>query len=522
MWDIKSTDNSMKHLAHVAEAKAVRDKIQALEKEGNHLASKHSDRADEIRGSVEKLRAQWNELQQLADKRTKLLDEAIAEHQFDENLKELEVWVSESVKRMDGQAPESVSDAEALLELHQERKAEIDGRQKAIVSLQKEAEHIPEKKKKVEQLSETLAGAWHQRKSRLTQAHQLQLLKEQARQTEDWLAAKEAILNNDDLGENLDAVEALIRKHQEFAKLLDSQLGRVEELEKFASTVLSEQGETDEQRDVQARLNAVFARRDRLKESCAHRGQMLEQSKQLHQFLRNLYHEREWIALKMQIAHDQNYRDLSNLQSKIHAHAAFESELAANKRRIDDVANHGEELAENNHYASNEIASYVEELENQWRELQSAAKLRRSRLQEAYQARVYLRGLDDFTAWLDEAESQLLSGDHGKDLASASALLKRHARLEQQVASKADTASQLADNASQLADSEHFMAEEILQRAAAAVNSALLKRHARLEQQVASKADTASQLADNASQLADSEHFMAEEILQRAAAAVNR
>ncbi|KAJ2939965.1 hypothetical protein O0L34_g6671 [Tuta absoluta] len=29
-----------KHLAHVAEAKAVRDKIQALEKEGNHLASK--------------------------------------------------------------------------------------------------------------------------------------------------------------------------------------------------------------------------------------------------------------------------------------------------------------------------------------------------------------------------------------------------------------------------------------------------------------------------------------------------
>lgn len=36
------------------------------------------------------------------------------------------------------------------------------------------------------------------------QAHQLQLLKEQARQTEDWLASKEAFLNNDDLGENID------------------------------------------------------------------------------------------------------------------------------------------------------------------------------------------------------------------------------------------------------------------------------------------------------------------------------
>lgn len=38
------------------------------------------------------------------------------------------------------------------------------------------------------------------------------------------------------------------------------------------------------------------------------------------------------------------FRELSNLQSKIQKHAAFESELAANKGRIDDVANHGEGL----------------------------------------------------------------------------------------------------------------------------------------------------------------------------------
>jgi hypothetical protein len=36
------------------------------------------------------------------------------------------------------------------------------------------------------------------------QAHQLAVLKEKARETEDWLAAREALLTNDDLGDDID------------------------------------------------------------------------------------------------------------------------------------------------------------------------------------------------------------------------------------------------------------------------------------------------------------------------------
>ncbi|XP_059044966.1 spectrin alpha chain, non-erythrocytic 1 [Achroia grisella] len=474
-----------RHEARVAEAQAVRDKIRALHAEGQALARSHPEHAEHIDKSLKGLQDGWDKLQQLAAQRTALLDEAIAEHKFDDSLKELEVWVSETVKRMDeSEPPESVADAEALLETHHERKAEIDGRQKAIASLQKEAPiaQAPEKLKRVENLSATLDKAWLQRKQYLTQAHQLQLLKDQARQTEDWLAAKEAFLNNDDLGEDLDAVETLIRKHVEFAKLLDSQLGRVDELEKFAVGMLQD-GHYDRPY-IQRRVADILARRDKLKESCTHRGEMLEQSRQLHQFLRNLNHEREWIALKMQMANDQNYRELSNLQSKIQKHAAFEAELAASEGRINDVTNNGEDLCTKGHYAGEELLRHVDDLEKLWRELLVASKLKNERLQEAYQARVYLRGLDDFTTWLDDVESQLLSEDHGKDLASVTALLKRHSRLEQQVSSKSDVATQLADNARQLADSKHFMADEILEKADDAV-----KRYRQLQEPMQNRRD---------------------------------
>ncbi|XP_041968361.1 spectrin beta chain, non-erythrocytic 2 isoform X3 [Aricia agestis] len=457
-----------RHAARAQEASAIADKLRALTADGRRLADSHPEHAEDIVDRLRALDEGWAELQRLAEQRTKLLDEAIAEHKFEESLKELELWVSETVKRMEGAEPESVADAEALLEAHQERKAEIDGRQKAIAVLMKEAEEArdADKVRRVEKLASTLDQAWLQRKTYLTQAHSLQVFKEQARQVEDWLAAKEAFLNNDDLGENLDGVESLLRKHGEFARLLESQGARVDELARAGNAALPEHYDAAYIRD---RLTRVQRRAAQLTESCRQRGAKLEQAKQLHQFLRDLEHAREWIELKMHTATDTSYRELSNLQSKIQQHSAFESELAANKRRIDDVANGGEELIEANHYAAQEIAQHVEHLERLWRELMRAASVRRARLQEAYQARVYLRGLEDFTAWLDDVEAQLLSEDHGKDLSSVSALLRRHGRLEAAMSGKADVATQLADTAKQLADSKHFMAEEILERAERAV-----------------------------------------------------
>ena len=52
----------------------------------------------------------------------------------------------------------------------------------------------------LEELRRTLGASWEERRHRLTQAHQRQLFDRQAQQAHAWLAAKEAFLNNDDLG----------------------------------------------------------------------------------------------------------------------------------------------------------------------------------------------------------------------------------------------------------------------------------------------------------------------------------
>lgn len=53
---------------------------------------------------------------------------------------------------------------------------------------------------RLEELRRTLNSSWEERKTKLNQALQWQLFKEQAEQAENWLASKEAFLNNEDLG----------------------------------------------------------------------------------------------------------------------------------------------------------------------------------------------------------------------------------------------------------------------------------------------------------------------------------
>ncbi|XP_046434088.1 spectrin beta chain, non-erythrocytic 1 isoform X2 [Neodiprion fabricii] len=455
---------------------AIEEKLKGHKAEATQLSHRYPENAVAINATLHDLQSNWDSLQKLTQRRREALKEAYTLHKFQADLHELEVWVADTIKRMnDSEAPTTISEAEALLELHQERKAEIDGRQETFKALKEHGlrllsvtEDVKPNLEYLEDLRQGLADAWDSRRMRLTQAHQLQLFKEQADQADSWLATKEAFLNNDDLGESLSGVETLVRKHEEFEKMLGSQLVRIEELERFAAEILEEQHSDEEV--IKQRLRAVCARRDKLKNSAAARRKKLFESYQLQQFLRNLYEVEGWLHQKQQVANDENYRDSSNLQSKIQKHAAFDSELTANRGRVGAVVGEGEVLMEENHYASKEIRERVEELEAEWRLLQETSELKKNRLNDAYQALLFGRTLDEFETWIDDIETQLQSEDHGKDLSSVANLLKRHTNLENDVLGHNEACESIKETASSFQKSNHFMSDEIQDRALAAIN----------------------------------------------------
>ena len=133
-----------------------------------------------------------------------------------------------------------------------------------------------------------------------------------------------------------------------------------------------------------------------------------------------------WINEKLQVALDESYRDPTNLQAKLQKHQAFEAEVTANRNRVDAVVEEGQGLVKDDHYATPDISRRMEELELSWQALMAASAEKKDRLQDAYQALMFNRVVDDLRSWMEDVESQVSSEDHGKDLTSVNNLLKKH------------------------------------------------------------------------------------------------
>lgn len=440
------------------------------------LSQKYPKCTEHVENKLLSLKNQLSKLYGARDKRRNLLQKAFEQEKFLWEVKELEQWVTDTITRMESHGkPNSMTEAEAQLELHDELKAEINGRDEHFKNLihygktcqQKDNPKIIENVQNLEELHRTIHRAWDEQKQTLTNIFDTQDFIEQINQFNNWLASKEAILNNDDVGDTPRAVEELLRKHNDFESMLEKQIVKINDLEKLANDLMKESSKNND--EVSNKLNAIVGRKDRLLQKSKERREILEKSKALQEFLRNVNDVEIWLSQKLQIAADENYRDPINLQNKIQKHTTFQAEIFASGERIQNVVEEGKELIVANHYAAREISIRLDELENDWKHLLELSNLKGDRLNEAYQALLFNRSLEEFEMWLTEVEGHIKSIDTGKDLASANNLLKRHAVLENDIQQHTENCEIIHDGAEQFVKGGHFMAEEIEARAQEAI-----------------------------------------------------
>ena len=70
------------------------------------------------------------------------------------------------------------------------------------------------------------------------QCMDLQLFYRDTEQAESWMTKQEAFLQNNDLGDSLDAVESLLKKHEDFEKSLAAQEEKIHALDEFATKLI--------------------------------------------------------------------------------------------------------------------------------------------------------------------------------------------------------------------------------------------------------------------------------------------
>ncbi|CAK1548048.1 unnamed protein product [Leptosia nina] len=479
-----------KHEGVERDLAALEDKVATLDGEAARLADIHGDHSSAIHSKRDEITTAWQRLVQKAQERRLALESSYALHRFLADYRDLMSWMSDirALIAADDLAKD-VPGAEALLERHQEHKGEMDAREdvmaacissgEALVSGgHRGASDVQTALDALRKEAAALNALWEQRRILYLQCMDLQLFYRDTEQADAWMHKQEAFLANEDVGDSLDSVEALLKKHEDFEKSLAAQEEKIKALDEFATKLI--EGQHYAADDVAQRREMLLERRAALLEKSNQRRALLEDAYKYQQFERDCDETKGWINEKLKFATDDSYLDPTNLNGKVQKHGNFEQELLANKPRVDEITATGHKLLEQEHFAKPQISTRVEELGGSWEKLVQASELKGSKLQEAAAQQQYNRAAEDIELWLSEVEGQLLSEDYGKDLTSVQNLQKKHALLEADVSSHAERVEALRNQAEQFIERGHFDADNIRHKI-----EALVARYAALEKPMA-------------------------------------
>ncbi|CAF3784220.1 unnamed protein product, partial [Rotaria sordida] len=228
-----------KHQQFETELVLLAQDIQRIQQESKRLNGRYAgEKEAEIKQKEIDVLTQWKLLQQFVDQRKRLLNDYEDLHRFFGLARDLHLWMDVMIRQMNNSdKPHDVSGVDLLMNNHQSLKAEIDARQENFImciNLGKDlinrrharSSEVKDKCIQLSMLRDHVDDTWNERWEYLQLILEVYQFARDAAIAETWLIAQESYLTNEELGETLDQVENLIKRHEQFEKSLLAQEDR--------------------------------------------------------------------------------------------------------------------------------------------------------------------------------------------------------------------------------------------------------------------------------------------------------
>merc|ERR1719192_3328570 len=254
-----------KHQNFLQDLQGLHAQVTAIQEESAKLQAAYAgDKAMEITNREREVVRAWLELQNIGESRKSKLNDTSDLFKFFAMVRNLILWMDDLMRQMKtSEKPRDVSGVELLMNNHQGHKAEIDAREDNFsdcVSLGKEllsrnhyaSNEIKEKLLELTNLRNEMLHRWEERWEHLQLILEVYQFARDAAVAEAWLMAQDPYLKSEELGQTIDEVENLIKKHEAFEKAAAAQEERFAALERLTTFELKElrrkQDEAEEER----------------------------------------------------------------------------------------------------------------------------------------------------------------------------------------------------------------------------------------------------------------------------------
>ena len=207
----------------------------------------------------------------------------------------------------------------------------------------------------------------------LTDYRKILKFKQDANKLELLMQGQEVYLQYEDTGCSATNVEALQKRHEDFLAKLTAQDEKIKQLADQLGKMDNIEG-LNEHADV---YDMLSERRQRLKAAALERKKALKQSKEFYEFKINCDDLEAWCNERRRLMQVSTSIDDSltiyQIEKRLKKHEAIESELVANRTRLERLVLDGRALATNATVNKAEICELVNLVERNWRELEFEA-----------------------------------------------------------------------------------------------------------------------------------------------------
>uniref|UniRef100_A0A8B9RES5 Spectrin beta chain n=1 Tax=Astyanax mexicanus TaxID=7994 RepID=A0A8B9RES5_ASTMX len=241
------------HTTFEHDIQALGTQVKQLQEDAVRLQSAYAgDKADDIQRREGEVLEAWRSLLEACDgRRVRLLDTS-DKFRFFSMVRDLMLWMEDVIRLIFSAVFRDVSSVELLMNNHQGIKAEIDARNdsfttcielgKALLARKHYAsEEIKEKLLQLTDKRKEMIDKWEDRWEWLRLVLEVHQFSRDAGVAEAWLLGQEPYLSSREMGQSVDEVEKLIKRHEAFEKSAATWEERFSALERL-TTVQNQPG----------------------------------------------------------------------------------------------------------------------------------------------------------------------------------------------------------------------------------------------------------------------------------------
>ncbi|KAI5087786.1 spectrin beta chain, non-erythrocytic 1 [Silurus meridionalis] len=257
------------HTTFEHDIQALGTQVKQLQEDAARLQAAYAgDKAEDIQRREAEVLEAWRSLLDACDGRRVRLVDTNDKFRFFSMVRDLMLWMEDVIRLIEAQEkPRDVSSVELLMNNHQGIKAEIDARNDSFTTcvelgktlLSRKHYASDEIKEKLLQLTDKrkeMIDKWEDRWEWLRLVLEVHQFGRDAGVAEAWLLGQEPYLSSREVGQNVDEVEKLIKRHEAFEKSAATWEERFAALERLTTMELLEvrrqQEEEEKKRQAQA------------------------------------------------------------------------------------------------------------------------------------------------------------------------------------------------------------------------------------------------------------------------------